>query len=723
MTLEEKVGQMVQYTGYAELTGPGKKEGGNLDKYNRIKNGLVGSMLNLTNCKATREAQELAVKNSRLGIPMIFGYDVIHGFKTIFPIPLGEAASWDLEAIRHAAGVAAKEAAAAGIHWTFAPMVDISRDARWGRVMEGAGEDAFLGAQVAVARVQGFQGENLNDPTTIAACAKHFAGYGFAEAGRDYNTVDLSEHTLQNVILPPFRAAAGAGVASFMNGFNEIGGQPSTSNKYLQRDLLKGNWGFDGFVVSDWGSIAELIDHGISEDTMQAAELAIRAGCDIDMEGYCYQKKLVALVKKGTVDEAVIDDAVRRILRIKYRLGIMDDPYKYCNAERERSAIYTPAHREVARDVARKSIVLLKNEGNLLPLSNKLSSIAVIGPLAADKDSPLGNWRAQAAENSAVSLLEGIQKAARAGTLVKYAQGCTLATGQAAFHQEVQINQSDRSLIPEAVKLAKASEVVILAIGEVAMQSGEGRSQTDIGLHGVQQELVDAVCAANPNVVVVLMSGRPLAIPQVAEKAPAILAAWHLGSEAGNATADVLFGAYNPSGKLPMSFPRNVGQCPIYYGQKNTGRPGPKAEVFWSHYTDQKNDPLWPFGYGLSYTSFEYRDLKLSTSEMEMDETLEVSVSVSNTGSYDGAEVVQLYIADLVGSVTRPKRELKGFEKIVIRKGETRRVSFTLRAQDLAFYTARKKWQAEPGQFKVFVGTDSNATLEKEFKLNAEDAR
>ena len=723
MTLEEKVGQMVMYTGYAELTGPGQKDGSNLDKHNRIKNGLVGSMINLTSVAETREAQELAVKNSRLGIPMIFGYDVIHGFKTMFPIPLGESASWDLELIERSAAIAAKEAAAAGIHWTFAPMVDICRDARWGRVMEGAGEDPYLGAKIATARVHGFQGTDLSDRQTIAACAKHFAGYGFAEAGRDYNTVDLSEYTLQNVILPPFKAAVEAGAATFMNSFNEINGVPSTANRSLQRDILKSDWAFDGFVVSDWGSIVEMIPHGVAADNKEASELAVLAGCDMDMEGYCYQNELIALVKEGKVSEDLIDDAVRRILRIKYRLGIMDDPYKYCDPEQERRVIYTAENREIARDVARKSVVLLKNEGSILPLRKNLSSIAVIGPLAADTDSPLGNWRAQATANSAVSLLEGIQKTAKASTAVKYAQGCTLAKGPDAFGRPVQINQSDRSQIPAAVSLARSSELVILAVGEVAMQSGEGRSQAGIGLSGVQQELVDAVCAANPNVVVVLMSGRPLAVPEIAGKAPGILAAWHLGSEAGNALADVLFGAYNPSGKLPISFPRHVGQCPIYYGQKNTGRPGPKEEVFWSHYTDVSNAPLWPFGYGLSYTSFKYSDLELSKTAMEMDETLEVSVKVSNTGGYDGEEVVQLYICDRFGSVTRPKRELKGFKKIVLRKGETKKVHFSLRTSDLTYYTIQKKWEAEPGTFDVFVGTDSNAQMKATFTLKQGNTR
>ncbi|TNE63917.1 MAG: beta-glucosidase BglX [Bacteroidetes bacterium] len=719
MTLEEKIGQMVMYTGYAELTGPGAKTGGTLEKHNQIKNGLVGSMINVVSAASTREAQQLAVENSRLGIPMIFGYDVIHGFRTMFPIPLGEAASWDLEAIRRSAAVAAKEAAAAGVHWTFAPMVDIYRDARWGRVMEGAGEDPYLGALVGAARVRGFQGDDLSADFTIAACAKHFAGYGFAEAGRDYNTVDVSEHTLHNVILPPFKACVDAGVATFMNAFNELGGIPATAHQYLQRDLLKGQWGFEGMVVSDWGSIAEMVAHGVAENNRGAAVLAIQAGCDMDMEGYCYQNELAGLVRDGKVQEALIDDAVRRILRLKFQLGLFDDPYKYCKEENEHKYIYTPEHLEVARDVARRSIVLLENTGSLLPIRKDVSSIAVIGPLADDKDTPLGNWRGQAVTNSAVSLLEGIRAAAPAGTTVRYAEGCKLSIGPESFGEELVLNRDDRSQFGAAVQLARESDLVILAIGEDARQTGEGRSQVDIGLHGVQQELVDAVYAANPNTVVVLMSGRPLAIPEVAAKVPAIMAVWHLGSEAGNAIADVLFGAYNPSGKLPMSFPRHVGQCPIYYGQKNTGRPGPKAEVFWSHYTDSENDPLWPFGYGLSYTSFEYSNLQLSTHKMKSGETLTVSVEVTNTGEMDGEEVVQLYITDPIGRATRPKRELKRFEKINIPKGKTTRVQFELTEKDLAYYTPDRRWKAEPGAFLVYVGTDSNASLQAGFELEA----
>ncbi len=719
MTLEEKIGQLNQYSGNEEMTGPGEKSGSNAARYEMIKSGMVGSMLNVVSAASTRQAQELAVNNSRLGIPMIFAYDVIHGFQTMFPIPLGETASWDPNTWRLSARVAAREAAAAGLHWTFAPMIDIGRDARWGRVMEGAGEDPFLGAAAARARVQGFQGNNLSSTSTIAACAKHFAAYGFAEAGKDYNTVDISDHTLHNIVLPPFKAAKEAGVATFMNAFNEIGGIPATASTYLQRDLLKGEWDFKGFVVSDWGSIIEMVDHGVGADTSDVAELAIKAGSDMDMESLAYESSLLDLVKEGKVPETLIDDAVRRILRVKFLLGIMDDPYKYCSEEREKTEIYTADNRAIARDVARKSIVLLKNENQLLPLNKEGQTIAVIGPLAADKDSPLGSWRAKAITNSAVSLLEGIQKAVSNDRNVTYAKGCDLAVGDRSFVNELTINENDRSGFATAVNLARRADVVVMALGEDSWQSGEGRSQVDISLAGVQQELLEAVYAANKNIVVVLMNGRPLEITWMDENVPAIVEAWHLGSEAGNAIADVLFDDYNPSGKLPMTFPRHVGQSPIYYNHKNTGRPRPKEkdQVFWSHYTDAPNTPLYPFGYGLSYTTFEYSPLQLSSHTMTMDGNIDVSVKVTNTGDRDGEEVVQLYLRDLVGSVTRPVKELKGFEKVMINAGETETITFRLSPKDLEFYNINKEWVAEPGKFKVFVGGSSESVQEAEFEL------
>jgi beta-glucosidase len=717
LTLEEKIGQMNQYTSFFDLTGPAPEAGTEKQRYEEVKQGRVGSMINVHGAEATRRAQELAVEGSRLGIPLIFGLDVIHGYRTIFPIPLGEAASFDLDAIEASARVAATEAAAAGIHWTFAPMVDIARDARWGRIMEGAGEDPYLGAQVAAARVRGFQGSDLAALDTIAACAKHYAAYGFAEAGRDYNTVDISEQTLRNVVLPPFKAAVDAGVATLMNSFNEIGGTPSTASVHLQRDILKGQWDFVGFVVSDWGSIGELVPHGVARDDAEAARLAVTAGSDMDMEARAYVRHLSALVESGQVEESLIDDAVRRILRVKFRLGLFDDPYRYCDPAREKREELSPDHLATARDVACKSIVLLKNDGGLLPLSKDGGTIAVIGPLADDKDTPLGNWRAQGVTSSAVSLLEGIRAAVGPKTRVLYAQGAKLTVGPRDSGQPLTFNEDDRSGFPAALDAARQADVVVLAVGEDAYQTGEGRSQADIHLKGLQEELVREVHAANPHVVVVLMTGRPLVIDWMAEHVPAILDVWHLGSEAGYAIADVLFGDYDPSGHLPVSFPRAVGQLPLYYAHKNTGRPDPTSTVYWSHYTDVPNDPLYPFGYGLSYTTFEYSMPRLSRSEMDREGSLDVGVTVKNTGTRAGAEVVQLYVRDRVGSVTRPVKELKGFRKVELEPGQSKDVTFTLSAADLAFYTAAGRWEAEPGEFDVFVGPNSRDVRQASFTL------
>jgi len=720
MTLQEKVGQLNQYSSSFDITGPPPEDKEARARLARIRMGLVGSMLNVTGTEATRRAQELAVENSRLGIPLIFGLDVIHGYRTAFPIPLGEAASWDLEAIELSARVAATEASAAGVHWTFAPMVDIARDARWGRVMEGAGEDPHLASAVAAARVRGFQGSDLSAVDTIAACAKHFAAYGFAEGGRDYNTVDISEHTLRNVVLPPFKSAVAAGVATVMNSFNEIGGVPTTASTHLQREILKGEWSFEGFVVSDWNSIGELVPHGVAVDARHAAQLALVAGSDMDMEGDAYLGHLAALVESGAVTEDLIDDAVRRVLRVKYRLGLFDDPYRYCSAEREDQLMSSQAHLEAARDVARKSIVLLKNEGGLLPLDTTRGTIAVIGALAADRDTPLGSWRAEAIDDSAVSLLEGIRAAVADEVEIRYAEGASLAVGERSFLHELELNNDDRSGFPAAIAAARDADTVIIAVGEDAYQTGEGRSQVNIGLKGVQSELLKAVHAANPKVVVVLMNGRPLVLDWMAANVPAIVESWHLGSEAGNAIADVLFGHYNPSGKLPISFPRHVGQLPLYYNTKNTGRPSPTGMVFWSHYTDAPKTALFPFGHGLSYTTFAYSGLRLSSPEIAIGDELRVEVTVKNTGPRAGAEVVQLYVRDLVGSVTRPVRELKGFEKIELEPGKSQTVEFTLTADDLSFYTARERWEAESGEFAVFVGTSSTEVSEGRFVLSSD---
>jgi beta-glucosidase len=716
MTLEEKVGQLNQYTSTFDLTGPAPAEAAAKEHYEQMKGGLVGSMFNVVGAEATRKAQQLAVENSRLKIPMIFGLDVIHGYRTMFPIPLGETASWDMAAIEHSARVAATETAAAGVHWTFAPMVDITRDARWGRIMEGAGEDPYLGARTAVARVRGFQGQDLFALDTIAACAKHYAAYGFAEAGRDYNTVDVTEHTLHNIVLPPFKAAVDAGVATVMNAFNEIGGIPATGSSYLRRDVLKGAWGFQGFVVSDYGSIGEMVAHGFVPDLENAARVALTAGSDMDMESSAYVAYLAALVRAGKVDEKHVDDAARRILRVKFRLGLFDDPYRYSDAEREKKTLLAPEHLAAARDVARKSIVLLKNEGGLLPLDKATRTIAVLGPFAADKDTPLGSWRAQAIANSAVSLLEGI-RAAAPGARVVHAEGTKLVTGQRSFQHELTFNTKDRSGFPAAVEAARGADAVVVAVGEDAYQTGEGRSQVDVGLKGLQEDLVRAVSEVSKKVVVVLMNGRPPVLAEAVQSAPAILETWHLGSEAGHAIADVLFGDYNPSGKLPVSFPRSVGQLPLYYNHKSTGRGTPTSTVFWSHYTDSPNTPLFPFGFGLSYTTFDYSNVQVRPREVDRGGQVRVSVKVTNTGSRAGSEVVQVYARDVVGSTTRPVKELKAFQKIDLAPGQWRELTFVLRAADFAFYTADRKWEVEPGEFKIFVGGNSRDVQEAGFTV------
>ncbi len=717
MTLEEKVGQLNQYNGFWDITGPTPKEGQAAKKYEDLKKGLVGSMLNVKGVKDVKALQKIAVEQTRLGIPLLFGFDVIHGYKTISPIPLAEAASWDLVAIKKSAAIAAEEAAAVGLNWTFAPMVDVARDARWGRVMEGAGEDPFLGSKIAVARVQGFQGEDLAATNTILACAKHFAGYAFAESGRDYNTVDISESELQNTIFPPFKAAADAGVRTFMNSFNELNGIPATGNAYLQREVLKRDWNFDGFVVSDWGSISEMMAHGFAKDNKHAAEIAINAGSDMDMESSAYVDHLVALVKEGKVKESLVDDAARRILKVKFELGLFDDPYKYCDENRELTTVGKPEFQEVVLDIAKKSIVLLKNDNDLLPLKKTGQKIALIGALANDKTSPLGSWRIAADDNTAISVLEGMQK--YTGNQLSYAKGADVTVGRTQFIWETKINTTDKSEFAEAIAVAKQADVVVMVLGEHGLQSGEGRSRSDIGLPGVQQELLEAIYKVNPNIVLVLNNGRPLAIPWAAENIPAIVEGWHLGTQSGNAIAQVLYGDYNPSGKLPMTFPRNVGQLPLYYNYKNTGRPimNEPESVFWSHYIDEKNTPLFPFGHGLSYSKFEYTNLQLSSNSFAKSGKIEVSVTIKNTGSVAGKEVVQLYIRDLIGSVTRPVKELKGFEITELQPNETKKVVFTIDEKTIEYFTANRKWEAEAGDFKVFVGGSSITKLEGNFQF------
>lgn len=712
MTLPEKIGQMNQYNGFWEATGPAPKEGDAKTKYDMLKKGLIGSVLNVNGVQNVRKLQEIAVKETRLGIPLIFGMDVIHGQKTILPIPLAEACSWDLKAIEQSSRVAATEASAQGINWTFAPMVDVTRDARWGRVMEGAGEDPYLGSKVGVARVKGFQGTDLAANNTIAACAKHFAGYGFAEAGREYNTVDIGSSTLYNIVLPPFKAVVDNNVQTVMNSFNVINGIPSTGNAMLQKDILKNKWKFKGFVVSDWASGAEMVQHGFAKDLKDAAAIAVNAGSDMDMESSAYIKHLEELVQSGSVKVKTIDEAVRRILRVKFLLGLFDDPYKYCDEKREKEALYNPAHLSKALEVAKKSIVLLKNEGSLLPLSSQQQKIAVIGALANDNNSPLGSWRVCSDNNTAIPVIAGIQQYTKNFT---YAKGVTVYQGVHDFIHEANINYTDTTGFQEAIALASQSQVVVMVLGESGFQTGEGRSRTDLGLPGLQQQLLERVYAVNKNIVLVLMNGRPLALPWAAAHIPAILECWQLGTQTGNAIADVLFGSYNPSGKLVMSFPRSVGQVPIYYNHLSTGRPDSVELVFWSHYSDEKNSPLYPFGYGLSYTTFAYSNLKIQSSSRS---EVQVSVTVTNTGNRAGEEVVQLYIHDKVASVARPVKELKGFEKITLSPGQSQEVQFRLTDETLGFYNNNGQFVVEPGDFDIMVGTNSASVLSTSFHKN-----
>lgn len=699
MTLEEKIGQLTLYTSDIDVTGPTIREGYKED----IRNGNVGSIFNAYGAGYTKSLQKIAVEETRLKIPLLFGYDVIHGHKTIFPMPLGESASWDLEAIEKSAQIAAAEASAEGLHWTFAPMVDVARDPRWGRIAEGAGEDTYLGTKIAVARIKGFQGKNLKDLNTILACAKHFAAYGAALAGRDYNTVDMSDRVLREVYFPPFKAAVEAGVATFMTSFNEVDGVPATGSRYLMTDVLKEEWGFEGFIVTDYTSINEMVPHGIVANEKEAAELAINAGVDMDMQGGVYQAHLADLVKNEKVSVAQIDESVRRILRMKYLLGLFEDPYRYSDPQREKDVVMSKEHLAAARDISRKSIVLLKNEGNTLPIKKNTKSIAVIGPLADSKRNMIGSWSAAGDYTKAVTLLEGIKAAVPSTTKVLYAKGAN-------------INDDTTKWIDEAVKVARTADVVILAIGEDAQMSGEAASRSSIDLPGVQLELAKALKKTGKPIVAVLMNGRPLTINWLDENIPSILETWFLGTQAGHAIADVIFGDYNPSGKLPVTFPRSVGQIPIYYNNKNTGRPR-TDQKYTSKYLDISNEPLYPFGYGLSYTNFTYSNLVVGKPTYKMDETVKVTVTVSNSGKFAGEEVVQLYIRDLVGSVTRPVKELKGFKKIQLEPGKSQQVQFELTKEELAFYTRDMNFEVEPGNFKVFVGSNSRDVLEADFEL------
>jgi len=693
MTLEEKLGQLNQLSVDQQPTP---------EQLALVRKGLVGSFLNLTGAAATRDAQRIAVTESRLRIPLIFGHDVIHGYRTIFPIPLGEAASWDPEAVQAAAHVAGREAAAAGVHWTFAPMVDIARDPRWGRIAEGSGEDPYLGSAMAAARVRGFQGADPRSPDAVLATVKHFAAYGGAEGGRDYNTVDLSERTLREAYLLPYRAAVDAGAATVMTSFNEIGGIPSTASPWLMTTVLRREWGFRGFVVSDWTAINELLNHGVAASRGDAGKLALEAGVDMDMVSRIYVDDLPALVRTGRIPVALVNEAVRRVLRAKAALGLFDDPYHGASPERERAVLLAPEHRRLARRVAEEAIVLLKNDGQLLPLGSRVRSVAVIGPLADDKVAALGSWPGRGDPRDAVTPLEGIKT--RAGSVsVVYAKGCGITdTATAGF--------------VEAVATAKQADVAVLVLGEAGDMSGEAASRANLDLPGIQPRLFEAIYATGTPIVLVLMNGRPLTIPWAAEHVPAIVESWFLGIETGPALAAVLFGDVSPSGKLPVTFPRAVGQIPLYYNHKNTGRPtGP--DKYTSKYTDLPVTPLFPFGHGLSYTTFSYSDLRLSSPRITPAGTESVSVTVTNTGSREGVEVVQLYVHDEVASVTRPVRALAGFRRVSLKPGEARTVEFQLTPKELGLYNQNMKFVVEPGRFRVFVGGSSVGGLEAEFEV------
>ncbi len=704
MTLDEKIGQMNQYNGPWAATGPLT---GNDDLIEQVKAGKVGSLLNVTGVNRTTQLQKLAMQ-TRLKIPMLFGQDVIHGFRTNFPIPLAEAASWDLDAMEQSARVAAVEASATGVHWTFAPMVDIARDPRWGRVMEGAGEDTYLGSLIAKARVKGFQGNGFGNLDALMACAKHFAAYGAAVGGRDYNSVDMSLRQFHEVYLPPFKAAADAGAATFMNSFNDLNGIPATGNKYLQRDILKGEWKFKGFVVSDWGSIGEMIQHGYAKDNYDAAFLAANAGSDMDMESRSYTQHLARLVKEGKVKMSVIDDAVRRILRKKFEMGLFDDPFKFSNEEREKQYWNKAEHLAVARDVAKKSIVLLKNEKQLLPLSGKTRSIALIGPFVKAKSDNNGFWSYDWPDDSIriTSLWEGVQKKVDAGAKLLYAKGCN-------------INDTSTAGFADAISAASQADVVILSIGEARDMSGEAKSRSNIHLPGVQEELVKAVMATGKPVVVLISAGRPLVFNWTADNVPAILYTWWLGTEAGIAIADVLFGDYNPSGKLPMTFPLSEGQIPIYYNHYSTGRPArdDNDKVYRSAYIDLSLYPKYPFGFGLGYSAFSYSDITLSAASFKPGQSITATVTLTNTGRYDGKETVQLYTRDITASVVRPVKELKGFQQVFLKAGESKRITFTITADDLRFYNDKLQYIFEPGDFKLFIGGNSRDIKEAAFKL------
>lgn len=719
MTLDEKIGQLNLLTSDMDVTGPSIRK----DYEDQIKSGKCGAIFNAYTPQFVRKLQDIAVKQTRLHIPLIFGYDVIHGHKTIFPIPLALASSWDLPGIERAARIAADEASADGLNWTFSPMVDITRDPRWGRVMEGAGEDPYLGSKIAAAYVKGYQGDNLAADSTILACVKHFALYGAAEAGREYNIVDMSERRMKEIYLPPYKAAIDAGAGSVMTSFNEINGVPATASKWLFTDLLRRQWGFKGFVVTDYTAIPELINHGVAANEYQAGELAMNAGVDMDMQGEVYLHNLAKLLRDKKITMQQVNQSVRRVLEAKYKLGLFNDPYRYINEERAAKVIMSPDKLAFARKMAERSIVLLKNDGHLLPLKRP-GTLAVIGPLAEDQRDMIGAWSAAGDWHKAVSILQGIKNKLGASATILYAKGANIIDDSVmlkklnTFGADISTDQlSPEELISQAVETAKKADVVVLCLGESEGMTGEAASRADIGLPGNQEKLLRAVYATGKPVVLLLSNGRPLTLRWENEHIPAILETWFLGTEAGDAIADVLFGDYDPSGKLTMSFPYAVGQIPVYYDHKNTGRPMNPDNKYSSKYLDIPNDPLYPFGYGLSYTKFGYSPLTLSASILHPGGLMEVSVTVTNTGDENGTETVQLYTRQRVADVTRPVKELKGFQQIFLKKGESRTVKFTLTADDLKFYNQEMHWVNEPGDISIFVGGNSRDVQEAGFKL------
>jgi beta-glucosidase len=721
MTIEEKLGQLNLVTGGEATTGSSVSS----DVEGKIQRGQVGGIFSMTTPQRIRNAQEIAVNKSRLKIPLIFGQDVIHGYKTVFPIPLGLAATWDLPLIQKTATIAAREASADGLNWTFSPMVDISRDARWGRISEGSGEDTYLSSEIAKVMVKGYQGDDLTKYNTIMACVKHFALYGAAESGRDYNTTDMSMHRMYNEYLPPYKAAIDAGAGSVMTSFNDINGVPATANKWLMTDLLRKQWGFKGFVVTDYTAVSELIDHGLG-DLQAVSALSLKAGVEMDMVSEGFLNTLGKSLKEGKVTEAQINNACRLVLEAKYKLGLFEDPFRYCNDDRAKTEILTPANLQTAREVAGQSFVLLKNQNNLLPLK-KAGTIALIGPLANTGSNMPGTWSVNAELNNTPSLLQGLKAVLGDKVKVLHSLGSNLLADAAyqeratMFGREIpRDNRSEAAMIQEAVENAKKADVVVAALGESSEMSGEASSRTDLEIPDVQKRLLAALLKTGKPVVLVLFTGRPLALKWESENVPAILNVWFGGTQAAPAIADVLFGDVNPSGKITATFPQNVGQVPIYYSHKNTGRPlaeGKWFSKFRSNYLDVSNDPLYPFGYGLSYTTFSYSDVKLSAPSMKAGGSITAKVTVTNTGKMEGKEVVQLYTRDLVGSLTRPVKELKGFQKISLKPGESKEVTFTIRTEDLKFYNAELQYVAEPGDFQVFIGANSRDVKSADFKL------